>query len=148
MPNIFQINQNQVANYNNQYHNEAMFNSYETLLLMFAPFLLIGLFRFIHYMENDGDFSPYRVYLIVEILQEYIFGIGFPLFTTIRKKQMRKFLWREFKDLIGWWVCKHSIEIIQIGLNNNIPHPQVTSIPTMCNNNIYKMFKDYKILIW
>jgi len=53
-------------------------------------------------MENDGDFSPYRVYLIVEILQEYIFGIGFPMFTTIRKKQMRKFLWREFKDLIGW----------------------------------------------
>ena len=102
MPIIFQIKQNQGGNYNNQYHNEAMFNSYETLLLMFAPCMLIGLFRFIHYMENDGDFSPYRVYLIVEILQEYIFGIGFPMFTTIRKKQMRKFLWREFKDLIGW----------------------------------------------
>ena len=36
--------------------------------------------------------------MIVEVLQEYLYGIGIPIMVYGRQVKMRKFLWRELKD--------------------------------------------------
>ena len=37
--------------------------------------------------------------MIVEVLQEYLYGIGIPIMVYGRQVKMRKFLWRELKDM-------------------------------------------------
>ena len=84
--------------FNTQIKNSPIFNSAETAFIASIPILSAILFRVIHLLDQS-DFGAYRAYMIVEVLQEYLFGIGIPIMVYGRKKQMRKFLWRELKDM-------------------------------------------------
>ena len=84
--------------FNTQIKNSPIFNSAETAFIASIPILSAILFRVIHLLDQS-DFGAYRAYMIVEVLQEYFFGIGIPIMVYGRKKQMRKFLWRELKDM-------------------------------------------------
>ena len=91
-------NNSHAFRFNTQIKNSPIFNSAETAFIASIPILSAILFRVIHLLDQS-DFGAYRAYMIVEVLQEYLFGIGIPIMVYGRKKQMRKFLWRELKDM-------------------------------------------------
>ena len=85
---------------NNQMYNTPIFNALEVFVVLSAPIAIICLFMGIHLTDLD-DFGTYRVYLFVEVTSQYFYGIILPIIVCIRKKSVRTFIWREFKDFVG-----------------------------------------------
>ena len=83
---------------NTQIKNSPIFDSLEVSFIASTAILSAILFRIIH-ISDQSDFGTYRAYMIVEVLQEYLYGIGIPIMVYGRQVKMRKFLWRELKDM-------------------------------------------------
>ena len=95
------MNLNQNMNLNTQIHNAPLYNSIEMSILLTVLILITFVLMISRYFNMD-DYGKDKVHLIFELSTEYIYGLIIPITSYIRNKKMRIFVWREFKDILGW----------------------------------------------
>ena len=87
-------------NINNQTHNEPIFYSYEIFILTPITLILITLYMVPIYFDLNKEYATEYSLLIFEFFGLCFYGIILPLYIMGRKKDIRTFLWTEFKKFI------------------------------------------------
>ena len=94
------VNLNEQQQFNNVKSNFPLLNGFQIALLV--GFVLAGniIFRFLNYTFKDSK-HYYKQFLFKQFTLAFIFKIVFPLIYLIKKKKMRKYLWKYVTNDLG-----------------------------------------------
>ena len=85
--------------FNNVRNNFPLLSGFQTLLLVGFVFVGNLTFWFLEYTFNDSKYF-YKQFLYKELTIMFIYNILAPLIYLIKKKKMRKYLWKYVSDVM------------------------------------------------